>query len=67
MAVPTSEELLPCPFCGGAPRIQHLFMADKPTHSRVICTNCHAKTDYYVYEFGERNIIKVWNRRADHD
>lgn len=22
---------------------------------------------YYVYEFGERNIIKVWNRRADHD
>ena len=78
-----SDKLLPCPFCGGAPRIQHVFMADpfcggapriqhvfmadEPTHSRVICTNCHAKTDYYVYEFGDRNIIKVWNRRVDHD
>ncbi len=60
-----TDKLLPCPFCGGAPRIQHLFMADEPTHSRVICTNCHVKTDYYVYEFGERNIIKVWNRRAE--
>ena len=24
-----SDKLLPCPFCGGAPRIQHLFMADE--------------------------------------
>jgi len=59
----TETELKPCPFCGGVPRIRHLFMADEPTHSRVECTNCHIKTDYYVYEFGERNVAKIWNRR----
>lgn len=59
-----SEELKPCPFCGGAPRIKHLITAGIRTHSRIECTNCHIKTDYYVHEFSERNVIKVWNRRA---
>ena len=25
---------------------------------------CHIKTDFYLYEFGERNVIRVWNRRV---
>ena len=29
-----SDKLLPCPFCVGAPRIQHLFMADEPDEWR---------------------------------
>ena len=60
-----TDELRPCPFCGGTPRVKHLFSGGEPTHSRVECTRCHIKTDYYVYEFGERNIIRVWNRRTN--
>ena len=60
-----TDELLPCPFCGGTARIRHLTTAGVPTHSMVECTKCHIKTDYYVYEFGERNVAKIWNRRVE--
>ena len=56
-----SDELLPCPFCGTTPIIRHLYLAGEPT-----CPLCHIKTDFYVYQYGERNVIKVWNRRT-HD
>ena len=59
--------LLPCPFCGGRARVKHIITAGVRTHSMVECTNCHVKTDYYVHEFGERNVVRIWNRRADHD
>lgn len=62
---PTMTKLLPCPFCSGRPTIKHLYVAGEPSHSKIECTNCHIKTDYYVYQFGERNVIDVWNRRAD--
>ena len=62
-----TDELLPCPFCGGEARVRHLTTAGVRTHSMVECTNCHVKTDYYVHEFGERNVAKIWNRRIDHD
>ena len=60
-----TDGLLPCPFCGGKAIVKHLITAGIRTHSRVECANCHIKTDYYVHEFGERNLIKVWNRRAE--
>ena len=60
-------KLLPCPFCGGKARIKHLYVGKEPTHSKVECSKCHVKTDFYLYEYGERNVTKVWNRRADHD
>ena len=47
-----TDRLLPCPFCGGKAWIKHLTTAGIHTHSRVECTNCHVKTDYYVHEFG---------------
>lgn len=62
--VTATEGLLPCPFCGGRPIVRYLTTAGIRTHSRIECTNCHVKTDYYVHEFGERNVTKVWNRRA---
>lgn len=65
MAVTESKALLPCPFCGGMARIRHMYVSDEPSHSMVECGKCHIKTDFYVYELGERNVIKVWNRRVD--
>lgn len=63
---PVTDEngLMPCPLCGGKARIRHMYVAGEPSHSRVECTECNVKTDFYVYEYGERNVIRVWNRRA---
>lgn len=58
-----NEKLLPCPFCGGEARIRHMYVAGEPSHSMAECTKCHVKTDFYVYQFGERNVIDVWNSR----
>lgn len=61
-----SAELKPCPFCGGKARIRHITSAGGiETHSMVECSSCHIKTDYYVYQYGEHNVIKVWNRRTN--
>ena len=65
MAVTESKVLLPCPFCGSKARIKHLYVGGEPSHSRVECGKCHIKTDFYVYQFGERNVIRVWNRRVN--
>lgn len=59
----TLGQLKPCPFCGGKARIKHLYISDEPSHSRIECSKCHIKTDFYLYEYGERNVIRVWNRR----
>ena len=60
-----TDKLKPCPFCGGKAQIKHLITAGVRTHSRAECTRCHVKTDYYIHEFGERNVIAVWNRRVE--
>ena len=57
------DELLPCPFCGGKAFVKYLYTAGIRTHNRVECSRCHIKTDYYLHEFGNRNIIAIWNRR----
>lgn len=59
-----NRELLPCPFCGGKARFKHLYVAGEPSHTKIECSKCHIKTDYYLHEYGERNVIKVWNRRV---
>lgn len=58
------ERLKLCPFCGGSARIRHLYLAGEPSHSKIECSKCHIKTDYYLYEYGDRNVIKLWNRRV---
>ena len=57
-------KLKPYPFCGGRARIKRMYVACEPSHSMIECSKCHVKTDYYVYEYGERRVIGVWNRRV---
>ena len=58
------EKLKPCPFCGGKARTRHLYLADEPTHTKVECSTCHIGTDYYLYEYNDRRVAKVWNTRV---
>ena len=52
-----SEELKPCPFCGGEARIA----CGKKYNRRVFCTECGALSDLYDDEPAAR---AAWNRRA---
>ena len=61
-----TDELKPCPFCGGKARIKHLYVANEPTSSKVECSRCHIGTTYYVYQYGDDNVIRLWNARVDH-
>lgn len=37
-----SEELKPCPFCGGGARLQMEFMSDGYEYKAVVCSKCGA-------------------------
>ena len=52
-----SEELLPCPCCGGKPRIVKVKKYDA---FQVVCSDCLIGTE--VYPILE-DAIRVWNRR----
>jgi len=56
----TSEQLLPCPFCGGAPTIG--FSPRPPAD--ISCQNhdCPVIVETDVGAFG--NAVKVWNTRT---
>lgn len=62
--MPSDARLKPCPFCGGKALIRRMYVAGEPSHSSVECSECNVKTDFYVYQHDERNVIKVWNRRV---
>ena len=54
----TSEQLAPCPFCGGAPTIGF-----SPRHPLDIsCENCPVIVETDVGAFGD--AVKIWNTRA---
>lgn len=58
------DELKPCPFCGGKPR---LFVSDGV---RVICSKCYASTKALTDRMendsnATERVIEAWNRRAD--
>lgn len=57
-----SEELKPCPFCGGEP-----FMVgaeiDGREHYIVKCTACHSTSG--VMQMNRSKAAEAWNRRAE--
>lgn len=52
-----SEELKPCPFCGG--KNMRIWNTSR---SWVSCDDCLANT---AYGTTKEESIKIWNRRAD--
>ncbi len=66
-----SEELKPCPFCGGTAFVGETIMQDEPSESQIwggssryyiMCSNCHIATDAF---HAMEKAIKSWIRRLD--
>ena len=58
-----NDELLPCPFCGGAAEIINIEDGGNAGGSFVHCTQCEACSNV-EFEFKE-NFVSNWNRRAN--
>lgn len=56
-APPITKELLPCPFCGGAP--VKGYNSGSVTH--IYCMDCRAMTRY---QCSEQDALDAWNTRA---
>ena len=57
-----SDELKPCPFCGGMAEIVEIDEGENAGGSCVCCTTCLASSKV---EFGfKENFISNWNRRV---
>lgn len=60
-----NDELLPCPFCGGAD-----VVVDRYEHHegewryRVVCTGCMAMVDSGFWQF-KGHAVEAWNRRHE--
>jgi Lar family restriction alleviation protein len=52
-----SEELKPCPFCGGKPRID-------PTFGDVICDGCGLIMEGKEGD-SKADVLIAWNRRVE--
>lgn len=60
-----SEELRPCPFCGGEAHAALAAYASGAT-AHVVCNGCGAKVlGYGRGERGLRDAVESWNRRAE--
>jgi len=50
-----ASEVLPCPFCGGEPKVSYDF---------IYCPDCGAKIDYSCDDQVIEGVSSAWNRRA---
>lgn len=65
-----SEELKPCPFCGGKASLNYERIPgeNKGFWAQVICNGCYGRsggTWAGSYSAAERIETKAWNRRAN--
>ncbi len=54
-----SEELKPCPFCGGIGLIMDAPLSETEMRYTVQCMDCDIETNRYFMA----NAIAAWNRR----
>ncbi len=63
-----NEDLKPCPFCGGTPKLipRGLFVTDG---YRVMCVNCGywADSGFETGEKAKKLVVSMWNRRTDNE
>ena len=59
-----SEELKPCPFCGSENLRQGNVEYSFGTDIFIKCVDCSGKMQLCA-EYGETQLIKAWNRRAN--
>lgn len=63
-----SEELLPCPFCGGEAYIKEESDAFSGIYNVARCKECGVEVSVYVnmtktFEWNRQRVIEKWNRR----
>lgn len=57
-----SEELKPCPFCGGKAQKAPIAAEWWTTYWGVQCANCGCESPGYI---DYNKAVEVWNRRAN--
>lgn len=67
-----SEELKPCPFCGGKAKINYERIpgSSRGCWAQVICEKCHGRsagTWENTYSTAEKKEVKKWNCRASNE
>ena len=60
----STEELKPCPFCGGSAKSQRFGNRDGGASYAVWCNSCHISTAWMRVDDGGQRAIAAWNRRA---
>ena len=53
-----TDELKPCPFCGGKPYLANVAMVGC---AYVVCTDCRMQSD----DGGRERVVAAWNTRTD--
>ena len=58
-----SDDLLPCPFCGGEAEVHEEQIHMEGSKYRTRCTVCYVQTDYYDGP-ATPQLVSDWNRRV---
>lgn len=58
-----SEQLLPCPFCGGKTKLDHPFHQGLQPVTFVLCDDCGACVSFRPNLIGKKTV-EAWNKRA---
>ncbi len=60
-----TEKLLPCPFCGGEPKLRTHRSGEDSMECYVECPSCEVRTTYYEDAYAPvADARGAWNRRT---